>query len=88
MGKEYKDGEYKKEVDISFNAVDDNSDVHETKYSFDGQNFSLYTGIFTLGTEGVYNIYYYSTDRAGNNEEIKSAEIIIGKLSKYLRKIE
>jgi len=87
-GKEYKDGEFKKEVEVGLNVTDDNSGVLETKYSLDGQNFLQYTDTFTLGTEGVYNIYYYSVDRAGNNEEIKSAEVFIGKLSKYLRKIE
>lgn len=87
-GKEYKDGEYKKEVEVSLNVTDDNSGVLETKYSLDGQNFFQYAGTFTLGIEGVYNVYYYSVDRAGNNEEIKSAEIIVGKLSKILRKIE
>lgn len=88
VGKEYKDGEFKKEVEVSFNATDDNSGVLETKYSLDGQNFSQYMGTFTLGTEGIYNIHYYSIDRAGNNENIKKMEVVIGKLSKVLRKIE
>jgi len=87
-GKEYKDGEFKKEVEVGLNVTDDNSGVLETRYSLDAQNFFQYTDAFTLGAEGVYNVYYYSIDRAGNNEEIKSAEIIIGKLSKYLRKLE
>lgn len=88
-GKEYKDGEFKKEVDVSFTTSDDNSGILETWYSLNnGSTYQKYTGKFTLGIEGVYNIKYYSIDRAGNNEEIKIVQVTIGKLSKYLRKLE
>jgi len=87
-GKEYKDGEFKKEVDVSFIPTDNVSGVLGTWYSLNGQQFKKYTGIFTLGTEGLYNLRYYSVDRAGNNESIKIREIIIGKYDKYLRKLE
>ncbi|MEK9185599.1 MAG: hypothetical protein AAB863_02375, partial [Patescibacteria group bacterium] len=87
-GKEYKDGEFKKEVDVSFTSTDDKSGILGTWYSLDGQHFIKYTETFRLGEEGVYTVYYYSADRAGNNEKTKEAQIIIGKLSKYLRKLE
>lgn len=87
-GKEYKDGEFKKEVDVSFTSTDDNSGILGTWYSLDGENFIKYIETFRLGEEGVYTIYYYSVDRAGNNEETKEVQVIIGKLSKYLRKLE
>ena len=87
-GKEYKDGEFKKEVSVSFIAEDDRSGILGTWYSLDGQNFYEYTSKFTLGENGVFTINYYSVDMAGNNEDTKQVQIIIGKLDKYLRKLD
>jgi len=88
-GKEYQNGEFKKEVDVTFTSTDNDSGILEIWYSLDGGvSFKPYTNKFTLGVEGLYNIHYYSIDKAGNNEEIKQTQILIGKLSKYLRKLE
>lgn len=87
-GKEYKDGEYKKEVEVEFASTDDNSGLLGTWYSLDGRNFTKYTGRFVVGEEGIYNVHYFSIDNAGNNENENKQEIIIGKLSKNLRKLE
>ena len=87
-GKKYKNGELKKGMEISFASTDEDSGILGMWYSLDGQNFIRYADAFTLDKKEMYKIYYFSVDKAGNNEEVKQKDIIIGKLDKYLRKLE
>src|SRR3990167_10664539 len=65
-------GWYLGNVTIGLSATDDNSGVLETKYSLDGQPLTSYTGPINISDEGMHVVLYYSVDRAGNNEEVKT----------------
>lgn len=67
------------DVLVSLNASDGVSEVLETRYSFDGVNWTTYTGPFTLTTEGMTDFYYYSMDTSNNIEGISLKNIIIDK---------
>src|SRR3989338_4205829 len=68
----------KASVTITLTASDSVSGVDKTYYSTDGSNPALtYSSPFTLSTEGTYTIKYYSIDKAGNSETVKSAESVI-----------
>lgn len=58
---------------INLIAVDNEggSGIKEIKYSANSDDFSIYTGPFVLNNEGNNYVRYYSTDNAGNVEEIK-----------------
>lgn len=66
------EGWYLGNVNISLSAIDDNSGVLETRYSLDGQPLAVYSGSINVSDEGLHTILYYSVDKAGNNEEVKS----------------
>lgn len=67
-----------KEAQISFNATDDNSGVLKTEYSLDeGESWLEFTEPFSLSNEGNREIWFSSTDRAGNREEIRKQTLII-----------
>ncbi|MBF0387121.1 MAG: S8 family serine peptidase [Candidatus Omnitrophica bacterium] len=58
---------------LQFTVVDDMSGVSQTYYSVDGSDPSiLCTGLLEL-PDGVYRLKYYSVDKAGNKEAIKTA---------------
>lgn len=71
-GQSGNEGWYLGNVSISLLAVDDSSGVLETKYSFDGQPFAVYSESINVSEEGLHTILYYSVDKAGNNEEVKT----------------
>ena len=61
-------------VIVTLTASDSSSGVDRTYYSTNGSTPStLYTGPFTVANEGTYTIKYYSVDKAGNVEAIKTA---------------
>lgn len=61
-------------VTVTLAASDAGSGVNKTCYSTDGTNPTLvYTAPFTLTNAGTYTIKYYSLDKAGNSEAIKTA---------------
>ncbi|OGE75810.1 MAG: hypothetical protein A3C85_03155 [Candidatus Doudnabacteria bacterium RIFCSPHIGHO2_02_FULL_48_21] len=70
-------GWFKSDVSIELRSSDDNAGVLETLYSTDGINFNPYNNPVALSQEGIINLQYYSVDRAGNNEGIKTLEIKI-----------
>jgi len=77
-GKEHKDGSFKSDVLVHIESTDNLSGVLETWYSLDGEFFKRYANPFILEKKGVYKIYYYSVDRAGNNEDISVLEVKVG----------
>jgi hypothetical protein len=85
-GKEHKDGSFISDVLVELQAEDDVSGVLETFYSLDKVNFKEYTEPFVLEKRGVYNLYYFSVDRAGNNEQINVLEIKVGVRQKQFEK--
>lgn len=75
-------GWYKSDVKVTLTPTDDNSGVLETKYSLDaGLTFSAYTVPVTISKEGTTEFRYFSVDKAGNNEIVKSFQIKIDKTS-------
>ena len=66
------EGWYLSDVSIVLSATDDNSGILETKYSLDGQPLVSYSGPIHVSREGQHTILYYSIDKAGNNEEVKT----------------
>jgi hypothetical protein len=87
-GKIYKGGEFKKETTVTFSATDDITGVFATYYSINNSPFQIYESSFIIKGEGLYSLRYYSVDLAGNNEEIKSKDLMIGKIDKYLRRLQ
>ena len=68
----------KASVTITLTASDSVSGVGKTYYSTDGSDPALtYSSPFTFSNEGTYSIRYYSIDKAGNSETVKSAESAI-----------
>ena len=73
-------GWYVSNVTVILNAADEISGVNITKYRIDGGIWQTYTEPFILDDDGEdILIEFYSIDNAGNQEEIKSAEINIDK---------
>ncbi|WXG39360.1 MAG: NosD domain-containing protein [Candidatus Freyarchaeum deiterrae] len=64
-------------VTVNLTASDDLSGVDMTQYSFDNTTWNIYTGPFTITTEGVTTLYYNSTDNAGNVENTSTEVIMI-----------
>lgn len=66
-------------VTISLTASDNEggSGVAKIEYSLDETNWVTYTAPFDIINEGSTKVYYKSTDRAGNVEEVKFIEIKI-----------
>ncbi|MFW9966331.1 MAG: tandem-95 repeat protein, partial [Candidatus Thorarchaeota archaeon] len=72
-------GWYHSDVEVTLTATDDASGVASTVYSLNGFTWIPYSGPFVLSNPGEVTVYYYSTDNAGNVEDVKSATIKIGK---------
>jgi len=65
-------GWYKEEIiGVTLASIDATSGVKETYYKIDTGSYQSYTGTFTL-SDGIYTIYYYSVDIAGNEESEKN----------------
>jgi hypothetical protein len=64
-------------VTVSLIPTDDQSGVDETVYRIDGGSWITYDVPFAVNTDGVHTIEYYSTDVAGNSEEIKTVGVSI-----------
>jgi large repetitive protein len=66
----------KGKVKVNLTATDDLSGVAKTFYSIDG---SAYTegNTFTISTEGITQVSFYSVDNAGNKEAAKIEEVMI-----------
>lgn len=65
---------------VILTAEDDKSGVNKTFYSLDGIDYQEGNN-FTLSAGGIKEISFYSTDLAGNVEEVKTAQVKIDKAS-------
>jgi hypothetical protein len=63
-------------VTVDLVAADNLSGVAKTQYTVNGGTLQTGTG-FTLETEGTHTITYFSTDKAGNTEQVRTAEVRI-----------
>ncbi len=73
---------YVSNVTVELTAQDntDGSGILKTEYSLDnGQTWQLYNQPFVLSDEGEHELWYMSTDRAGNIEKINKITIKIDK---------
>ncbi len=71
------DNWYTSEVTFEFAITDDLSGVAITRYSLDSINWYETSGPVSISTEGYNTLYYFSLDKAGNIEEVKSEEFKI-----------
>lgn len=70
------DGWYKSAVTITLDAWD-NVELAATYYRIDGGEWMLYEEPFTVSSDGVHTIEYYSVDVVGNAEDVHSFTIKI-----------
>ncbi|MBP0723672.1 CehA/McbA family metallohydrolase [Bacillus sp. RG28] len=70
-------GWYKTDVTVTLRATDDSSGVQKTEYSFDGTNWKTYGSPFKVSSSTT--VYYRSTDKAGNQEELKEINLKVDK---------
>ena len=65
-----------KEAVVELKATDDKSGVDKTFYSVNGSEFTEGASV-TVTEAGVNEVSYYSTDKVGNKEEVKTIEVSI-----------
>ncbi len=75
-GKTGANGWYTSFVSVTLNAADW-SGVASTSYRLDGGSWTSYSNPFSIRTEGVHTIEFFSTDLSGNVEAVRSAAIKI-----------
>ncbi|WP_075619451.1 OmpL47-type beta-barrel domain-containing protein [Paenisporosarcina indica] len=68
--------EWNQEFTVELTAKDVQSGVSATYYSVNGSEYIEGTN-FTVNEEGINEISFYSVDKAGNEEEAKTAEVKI-----------
>ncbi len=74
-----KDGWYTGPVQVTLTATgpDGAADVASTQYSVDGDTPQAYTAPFTVASDGVHTVSFWSTDRARNAERHESTTFSI-----------
>ena len=70
---------YINNVELTLTAEDDISGVDKTYYYKETAVPKIYEKSITIEHEGKNNLYYYSTDKVGNQEETKNIEIYVDK---------
>ncbi len=73
---------YTSDITVTLTATDNEngSGIEKTEYSLDnGTTWNTYTIPFLVTAEGTTTFQYFSTDKAGNQEEIKTQAIQIDK---------
>lgn len=68
---------YSTAVQVTLSASDSLSGIKNTFYRIDGGTTQTYVGPFSLSTDGIHNVDYWSTDSAGNVEAEKSVPVKI-----------
>ncbi|MBB5179328.1 hypothetical protein HNQ44_000752 [Planomicrobium koreense] len=71
------------EFSVELTATDEHSGVAKTFYSVDGSEYTEGTS-FSVSEEGVHDVKFYSTDAAGNTEEVKTAQVKLDKTAPVL----
>jgi len=71
-------------VGVSLASSDSTSGIDFTGYRIDGATWQIYTGFFTITTDGVHVIEYYSQDYSGNREPIQNATVKVDQLGPVL----
>ena len=67
---------------FTLTGTDGLSGIYQTKYSIDSSaSLTLYTGPFTMTSEGPHTIYYFSVDKALNTEAVRSVSVVVGATS-------
>jgi large repetitive protein len=75
---DYTDGWKNKSQKITLSATDDETGVAKTYYSVNEGSFVEGTS-FTITEEGIHKLSYYSIDKTGNKEAVKTIEVKIDK---------
>jgi len=70
-GKKGKNNWYVSNVSVELIATDKGMGVKDTYYMLEGKPWLQYKNMFKVTNEGIYDLYYYSVDNAGNKEDIK-----------------
>ena len=63
---------YTTPVQVTLTASDNVSGVATVSYRIDGGNANNYTGAFTISTDGIHTVDYWTTDVAGNSSTIST----------------
>ena len=69
---------------ITLKAKDNESGVNVTYYRLNDGEWNIYTNQFKIQGEGIIIIEFYSVDNAGNEEDVKSAELKLDKKAPLL----
>ena len=72
MGEE---GWFVSQVNVTLEPVDNTSGVASTQCRVDGSDWFEYEGTFAISEDGAHSVEYFSTDNAGNAEDVVSAEV-------------
>jgi outer membrane protein assembly factor BamB len=64
-------------ISVTLNASDNLSGIANTHYSLNGGPVQTYTTTFSITSDGVYNIEFWSVDVAGNTEAHKTRTVRI-----------
>ncbi|HWR27550.1 MAG TPA: right-handed parallel beta-helix repeat-containing protein [Candidatus Thermoplasmatota archaeon] len=70
-------GWYVTNVTVTLTAYDATSGVNYTKYKLNDGSWTVYSGPFTLTTNGNYTLSYYSVDFAGKTETTQQTSVQI-----------
>jgi hypothetical protein len=70
-------------VQVTLTATDATSGVAATYYQIDSTSGSYltYSGTFSVSSTGSHTVYFYSVDKAGNKEALKSTSFAIQSLN-------
>jgi len=71
-------GWYASDIEVTLSATDDLSGISAIYYCIDSGEWKNYNGeflTFMIDEDGEHVIEYYSVDNAGNEEDVKSAEL-------------
>jgi hypothetical protein len=68
---------YTSDVSVELSAEDDSYGVEYTNWRINDDPWSLYASSFSISFEGTNTLEFYSVDKAGNYENIKSVSIKI-----------
>jgi hypothetical protein len=76
-GDEGENGWFVGDVEVTLNVTGGTGGVANTSYRIDGGSWQTYSASFTVFADGVHTVQYYSIDMAGNDEPVRTAEVMI-----------